>query len=230
MYTGIPMPPNRVPHKHPVGAKFFITCRLFGAIPVYQIEQMQYERDLAIRRIENDNQPRNERMLRVRNEHKRYFAKFDAVLDKAKTGPMWLQQPEVAQVFVDKLHEMADNEMFYLIAYCIMHNHVHMLIDMNRQIEKLPPNTPITEENYIQVGKLMQTLKNDVATDACAKLQLEGYFWQKDNYDHYVRSEQEFQNIANYILHNPVNAGFVESWDQWKFSYINPDYFYLLNH
>ncbi len=229
MQTRPPISPDKVPHKHPIGAKFFITCRLFGAIPVYQIEQMQYERDHAIRRIDHEDPPRNERMLRIRNEHKRYFAKFDAVLDRIKTGPMWLQKAEIAQIVVDKLHAMADGGAFYLIAYCIMHNHVHMLVDMKRQIDKLRPDEAITDENYIQVSRLMQALKNDISTEACTMLELDGYFWQKDNYDHYVRTDQEFQNIANYILHNPVKADLVESWDQWKFSYINPDYFYLIN-
>jgi len=41
----------------------------------------------------------------------------------------------------------------------------------------------------------------------------------KDSYDHYVRNEKEWGNIIAYILNNPVNAGLVNNWQEWQFSY-----------
>jgi putative transposase len=217
------------PHSHPVGAKFFITCRLFGSIPLHVIEQLQNSRNAAIKQIEMGKQAsREERMQLIRNEHKRYFAKLDVLLDKAQFGSTWLKDHDIAQIVADKIHDLAAEGYFHLIAYCIMPNHVHMIIDTSKQLDKLAPNEPVTDENYMQVFPMMSLLKNNTGMLASEKLNLNGYFWQRDNYDHYIRSEQELQNIIGYVLQNPVKAGLVESWEQWKYNYISPDHLGLL--
>ncbi|MBW8050408.1 MAG: hypothetical protein FVQ77_08740 [Cytophagales bacterium] len=39
-----------------------------------------------------------------------------------------------------------------------------------------------------------------------------------------VRDDNEKERIIYYIIENPVNAGLVENWDDWKGTYYNPDY------
>lgn len=213
------------PHSHPIGAKFFITCRLFGSIPAHVIEQLQIGRNDAIKQIEMGRQlSREERMQLIRNEHKRYFAKLDALLDKAQFGSTWLQHHDIAQIVADKIHDLSAEGLYHLIAYSIMPNHVHIIIDTSKQTTKLAPNEPVTEDNYVQVFPMMSMLKNSTGAMANERLNLNNYFWQRDNYDHYIRSEQELQNVISYVLQNPVKAGLVESWEQWKFNYISPDY------
>lgn len=217
------------PHSHPIGAKFFITCRLFQSIPLHIIEQLQAGRNDAIKQIEMGRQAsREERMQLIRNEHKRYFAKLDSLLDKAQFGNTWLKRDEVAQIVADKIHDLENDGLYHLIAYCIMPNHVHIIIDTQKQLDKLAPNEPVTDDNYVQVFPMMSRLKNDTAAKANEHLNLNSYFWQRDNYDHYIRSEQELQNIITYVLHNPVKAGLVENWEQWEFSYINPNHLGLV--
>jgi putative transposase len=36
---------------------------------------------------------------------------------------------------------------------------------------------------------------------------------------HYIRNQKEFTNIEYYIIENPVKAGLIEDWQQWKFTY-----------
>lgn len=42
--------------------------------------------------------------------------------------------------------------------------------------------------------------------------------WQRNFYEHIVRTDESFSNIAEYILNNPVRKGMVESWEQYEFS------------
>ncbi len=41
--------------------------------------------------------------------------------------------------------------------------------------------------------------------------------WQKDYYDHILRSKENLDVHIKYILNNPVRAGFVEFWKQYLF-------------
>jgi putative transposase len=44
-----------------------------------------------------------------------------------------------------------------------------------------------------------------------------GPYWQKDFFDHVIRSDQSYSEKYEYILNNPVNAGLVEEPAQWPF-------------
>lgn len=41
--------------------------------------------------------------------------------------------------------------------------------------------------------------------------------WQKDYYDHILRSEENLNIHIKYILNNPVRAGLVEYWKKYQF-------------
>ena len=41
--------------------------------------------------------------------------------------------------------------------------------------------------------------------------------WQKDYYDHVLRKEEDLETVIQYILNNPVRAGIVDNWKQYKF-------------
>jgi 8-oxo-dGTP diphosphatase len=43
-------------------------------------------------------------------------------------------------------------------------------------------------------------------------------FWQREYYDHWIRSEKEFLSIVRYIERNPVSAGLVEKPEDWQWS------------
>jgi REP element-mobilizing transposase RayT len=54
-------------------------------------------------------------------------------------------------------------------------------------------------------------------------METHGTFWQHESYDHVIRNEKEFERIVTYIIENPVKAGLVEEWQQWPYTYINPE-------
>jgi putative transposase len=41
-------------------------------------------------------------------------------------------------------------------------------------------------------------------------------FWQRSYFDHALREEESLNTVANYILNNPVRAGIVERFEDYK--------------
>ena len=67
--------------------------------------------------------------------------------------------------------------------YVIMPNHVHMLIELNKQNKSIP--------------QIMSIFKSSVSK------QVEFSVWQKSYYDHIIRNFKEYQAIYYYIDENP---------------------------
>ena len=77
----------------------------------------------------------------------------------------------------------------------------------------------IVERSGTSLYTLLQSLKARTAREANKILHQKGSFWQHESYDHVVRNGKELERIVNYVLYNPVRAGMVSSWEQWKWSY-----------
>jgi putative transposase len=43
-------------------------------------------------------------------------------------------------------------------------------------------------------------------------------FWQDEFFDHWIRDQQDFERIVQYVEWNPVAAGLVECAEQWPWS------------
>ena len=83
-----------------------------------------------------------------------------------------------------------------------MPNHVHLLV--------LPEVSP---------RQFMQTLKGFTAREANKVLGRTGEpFWQREYYDHWVRDAKEHAKIISYIENNPVQAGLVQSPEDYRWS------------
>jgi putative transposase len=65
----------------------------------------------------------------------------------------------------------------------------------------------------------MHCLKRHTARKANQLLGRGGSFWEHESYDHFVGNAEEWQRIIAYVLNNPVKAGFVQDWKDWKWSY-----------
>lgn len=130
------------------------------------------------------------------------FVWLERRLDKSLSGPTYLRQPAIAQIVVGSIHTGAFLGHYALGAYVVMANHVHLLIR-----PKIAPD------------RLMKSLRGSTARKANRALgRTGGPFWQKESYDHWVRSQQEFERIRAYIENNPVHAGFVRAPEEFLWS------------
>jgi len=197
---------RHLPHVQLPGATLFITFRLAGSIPVAVLEQLRDEADLveaALARIADPEERARQAYLGQRN----MFGKWDAVLDNAQSGPFWLRDPRIAELVASSLHHR-DGQVYDLDAFCIMPNHVHVVF------------TPLSKADgtYHAMSAIMHSLKLYTAREANLVLGRKGSFWQHENYDHIVRDEAELRRVILYVVHNPVKAGLVEHWEEWKWT------------
>ena len=159
---------------------------------------------------------------RLREFHRQWFVKFEDILHKAETGPTWLKNDKVAKVVADALH-YRDGRFFRLDAYCIMSNHVHAVFApflTERELRETPsPGGLRFLSKNPPLDAIMKSLKGFTAWEANRALKRKGTFWEQESYDHVVRDDVEFHRIVNYVLNNPVKAGLVSDWQQWKWSY-----------
>lgn len=210
---------SRLPHILPVGSTFFVTYRLADALPQPIANQLKKELAEEIKRLKKKNS--SDVDILIRNARKRYFGKFDHQLDQEPYGSCCLKIPEIAELVKESLFKH-DEEWYDLLAYCIMPNHVHVFLDMSRQLVDKNGELLTDEElaeQYIQLDKIMGRIKGSSSRYINLALGQEGTLWQKDSYDHYVRNEREWVNILNYILNNPVKAGLVNCWEDWPYTY-----------
>jgi REP element-mobilizing transposase RayT len=77
------------------------------------------------------------------------------------------------------------------------------------------------------VGDIMASIKRYSAKSANEILNTKGKFWQAESFDRLVRDEKELYNIIKYVLLNPVNAGLVEDYKDWKYTYCKKEYLVL---
>ena len=198
---------RHLPHLQPPGATLFIAFRLAGSIPAEVLQQLRAEADRVEAILARISDPK-ERTERAYLEQRRLFGKWDTALDTAQSGPFWLRDSRVAGLVAESMHHR-DGWVYDLVAYCIMPNHVHVVY------------TPLPKEDgtYHAMSAIMHSLKLYTASESNLLLGREGQFWQHENYDHVVRDEAELRRIIWYVLNNPVKAGLVECWEDWKWSY-----------
>ena len=188
---------RNLPHRLPPGEVIFITFRLAGSLPQETLERLQAEAML----MQQNCGPEPAAQYA---ERKRYFGRFDALLDGTGHGPTWLRRPDVAGIVAQALH-YPDGRGYDLRCYCIMPNHVHLVV-------ALPIEAP-------PLAKTLQFLKGHSSRMANRVLSLTGTFWQAESYDHIVRPG-ELARIISYVLENPVKAGLVDDWTKWPYSFV----------
>ena len=110
---------RNLPHRLPTGEGLFITFRLAGSLPAAKLQELaaEWEKIDESRQLDEDSYARQ----------RRYFGRYDKLLDEAGTGPVWLKIPGVANAVKAALH-FHDGKAYQLVCYCIMANHVHVVV------------------------------------------------------------------------------------------------------
>ena len=157
---------KNLPHFHKSDQPIFVTWRLAGSLPVGRVFPPELTGG-------------------------RKFVAVDRLLDGARTGPMFLRQPEVADTVMQAIVD--SDGRWDPHAFVLMPNHVHLLV------------TP-----HIEAQEMLRRIKGRSARLANKVLSRTGQeFWQHESYDHLVRDVGEFDRIRRYIEVNPVRAGLV---------------------
>ncbi len=239
---------RNLPHIQPPDATMFVTFRLDGSLPQAVMEEwLREKRQLESERLRREATGGAPLDPDVVAEEKltfqrRWFGKFEALLHEEVTGPTWLKDERVASIVHEALLHR-DERVYRLDAFCIMPNHVHTVFapllteELARTLaqrarlrakhRKRPPQTdnlPDDDEDYV-MAVIMHSLKGYTARKCNLALGRSGPFWQHESFDRVIRDQPEFGPVVNYVLNNPVKAGIVSQWQQWKWNYCRPALF-----
>jgi REP element-mobilizing transposase RayT len=125
-----------------------------------------------------------------------------AHFEDAGHGAAVLKNPACATIIQNKLINGHPSQ-YSLIDWCIMPNHVHVLI---RLIENQT------------LAAIVQSWKGGSAIEINRVLDLKGPLWQREYYDRYVRDLDHLHDCVAYIRNNPVKAGLCAQPADWPFS------------
>lgn len=125
----------------------------------------------------------------------------DDVLDR-HIGRCVLRDEACAAIVAEALL-FHDVERYLLQAWCVMPNHVHVLLATNAQYD---------------LGKIVGSWKRYTANRINKERRRTGGLWAKDYFDRYIRDEAHFQRTKSYIEMNPVCAGLCDRPEAWQFS------------
>ncbi len=178
-----------LPHLDQPGTIQSLTFRLFDSVPSKVVEVWKSE--LALTGDEKADDPRCAD-LRKRIEH---------YVDQGH-GVCWLRDERIARQ-VEKALFHFDGVRYRLLAWVVMPNHVHVLIETL-------PGFPLAD--------IIHSWKSYTAKQANKTLERTGTFWMPDYFDRFIRDEQHLVAVTDYIEQNPVKAGLVQEAGDWQWS------------
>ncbi len=180
---------GRLPHFDAAHTYQFITFRLHDSVPAEVIAQWKAELHWT-----EQTQPHSKEAIELRKRIEKY--------EDSGYGACYLRDERIAALVENALKHF-DGQRYHLVAWCIMPNHVHVLI---QQIEghSLP--------------KVIHSWKSYTAHEANKLLKRSGDFWMPDYFDRFIRDEKHFMTVVEYIHQNPVKAGLVSAPQEWPWS------------
>ncbi len=146
------------------------------------------------------------------DEFRKHFVEYDHFLDNRQVSDYKLTDFVLSSVLSDCIF-YPDRKDYNLICFTIMPTHFHFAFEL------LPGNKGIS--------KIMQSIKGVSARRINKALNRSGKLWQDESYDRWIRNDVELYFVIKYILENPVKAGLANNWNDWKFTYCNPNYLIL---
>lgn len=172
---------GNLPHWRQDGVWYFVTFRLSDALPDEKLRQWKREREAWLRAHPEP------RTTSDSAEYARLFPKrFHEWLDRGY-GSCILRNPKARAIVEESLLYFND-ERYALDEFVVMPNHVHVLV---RPYESFT------------LSAIESTWKSYTSHELNKLLRKAGPNWQKESFDHIVRSANAFAWFQQYIRDNP---------------------------
>ncbi|MBP3228611.1 MAG: transposase, partial [Bacteroidaceae bacterium] len=166
-----------------------VTFRLYDSVPSDTIAQWKAS-------LQHTSEDKEEASMNSK------LRKLIVQYEDAGMGQCFLRDAAVADM-VQQAILRRDGTLYRLIRWCIMPNHVHMLIE------------PLAG---VSLSDIMRSLRSYTAHEANRILNRRGKFWMNEYFDRFIRNAAHFANVVDYIDHNPVRAGLCHSPERWPWS------------
>jgi len=172
---------GNLPHWRQQGVTYFVTFRLADSLPRSKLRQWLEERALW---LASHAEPLT---IEEKSEFwERFPARFHRWLD-ASYGSCILRRSDAKQVVEAALAHFHGSR-YRLGEHTVMPNHVHAVI------------APLADRT---LSGILHTWKSYTAKEINRKLNWSGTLWQKESFDHIVRSPEQLERINQYIRDNP---------------------------
>jgi Rad3-related DNA helicase/REP element-mobilizing transposase RayT len=177
-----------LPHWTMKGSIYHVVFRLADSLPEVVLQRLSQEQEAIHAQAATSRspllQPEKEKLKHLRAE------RIEKYLDEGHGG-CWLNNAAIAQVVVTALKHF-DRSRYNLLAWCVMPNHVHVIVQPTSQWP---------------LSRILHSWKSFTAKAANKQLDRTGEFWQVEYYDHLIRDERELHTCIEYVLRNPEMAG-----------------------
>jgi REP element-mobilizing transposase RayT len=124
-----------------------------------------------------------------------------------------LARDATAGVRVDELRQARERHGWAIGSYVIMPDHVHFFCAPERDAKRL---SDFMREWKSWTSRRIRTVLPRPAT-AATKASAETSLWQREFFDHVLRSQESYAEKWDYVRDNPVRAGLVTSSDHWPY-------------
>lgn len=189
---------RNLPHFYSKDTVYDVTFRLANTIPKHILQKYNDLKEQIIKQGKKNH---------INNLYNSYVDTYLGCIDNSNN-----------YLLINSIRKEVSSAIMYhdkkpciIIAYCIMPNHVHLIINTN--------NFP-----YTPLGKILGSIKQFSAKKANHILGKKGQFWHHENFDHQIRSKNELAEGIEYIKNNPVNAKLVLDWNNWEGTFVNSNY------
>lgn len=117
-------------------------------------------------------------------------------------GSRLLTAPKAASIVQTSLLH-GDGDAYALAAWCVMPTHVHVVAEIRAKGA---------------MAAIVQRWKSFSAHAINKAERRKGVLWQREYFDRFMRSEEQFEWTVTYVENNPVAARLVERAEDWPFS------------
>jgi putative transposase len=108
-----------------------------------------------------------------------------------------------AKIVINELLKAAIDLRFRILCYCLMPNHLHVIVSPG--------------ESALSLSKFLNIFKGRTTAVLKERKDLRKV-WQRSAFDHVIRTEEDLRAIIEYIMSNPVRKGIVEKVDDYPYS------------
>jgi putative transposase len=114
----------------------------------------------------------------------------------------YLAKPEVAAAVTEAIRYRTSKGIWTVFEHVLLPTHIHLLLEFGP----------------MGMWRCMTDFKRRTGYLAAGILRLhQKSFWQKEWFDHWIRTPEEAVWIAEYIRQNPVKAGLVSNYRDWPY-------------
>jgi REP element-mobilizing transposase RayT len=177
---------GNLPHWRQDNTTYFVTFRLADSLPRERLEQWQAEKEQWLKA-----HPKS----LTRQQKAEFYRLFPEHMQKwldAGYGSCILARPDLQQLVSGALRYF-HGKRYHLDEYVVATNHVHVIV------------TPAPEN---ELSSVLHSWKSYTSHEINKRLGRSGEIWQKESFDHIVRSEESLVKFREYIRgHMGKNSG-----------------------